>query len=106
MATDEHLLLLTMHHIASDGWSLRVLWRELALLYGAYCGGVDPGLANLPVQYADYALWQREQLEGERLTGLLEYWRGQLEGLEAMELPTDRPPPPGRRIAALGKSSN
>jgi amino acid adenylation domain-containing protein len=93
LAEDEHLLLLTQHHIASDGWSLRVLWRELAVLYDACSRNADAGLPDLAVQYADYAVWQRKQLEGERLAGLLEYWRKQLEGVSALDLPTDRPRP-------------
>jgi amino acid adenylation domain-containing protein len=94
LAENEHVLLLTMHHIASDGWSLQVVfWRELELLYQACCGDGNAGLPDLPVQYTDYAVWQRKQLEGERLTKLLDYWRKQLEGVSALELPTDRPRP-------------
>ncbi len=94
LSDQEHVLLLTMHHIASDGWSLSVLWREVQLLYDAYCRGVDPDLPGLPVQYADYALWQRGELQGARLASLLDYWREQLHDLSALELPTDRPRPP------------
>src|SRR5262249_19661256 len=94
LSEDLHVLLLTLHPIASDGWSLqRVFWRELEVLYDAYCRGVDPGLPDLAVPYADYAVWQRKQLEGERLAGLLAYWRQQLTRLTALELPTDRPSP-------------
>ena len=91
---DEYVLLLTVHHIASDGWSLGVLRRELGECYAAHCRGVDPKLPALPVQYADYALWQRKALQGKRLDELLHYWLGQLDGLRALELPTDRPRPP------------
>lgn len=98
LAEDEHVLVLTLHHIACDGWSLRVLWRELRLLYGllyaAHCSGEEAKLADLPLQYADYALWQREALQGRRLEQLLAYWRQQLCGVSALELPTDRPRPP------------
>jgi len=94
LGEDEHVLLLTMHHIASDGWSVAVFWRELGFLYEACRGDADAGLPDLPVQYADYAGWQRKQLEGERLAGLLEYWRQQLDGVTPLELPVDRPRPP------------
>jgi amino acid adenylation domain-containing protein len=94
LAEDEQVLLLTMHHIASDGWSLHILWRELGLLYDAYRRKSDLALPALPVQYADYAAWQRQELEGERLPRLLQYWRRQLDGVSALELPTDRPRPP------------
>jgi amino acid adenylation domain-containing protein len=99
----EHVLLLTMHHIASDGWSLEVFWRELGTLYKAYCGGAgEAGLADLPVQYADYAVWQSKVLEGQRLETLLEYWRNQLNGVTALELPIDhsRPARPSYRGAS------
>ncbi len=93
LSGDEHVLLLTMHHIASDGWSLQVLWREVQLLYDAYRQDTDPDLAALPVQYADYALWQRGELQGGRLEQLLHYWREQLQGLSPLELPADHPRP-------------
>jgi amino acid adenylation domain-containing protein len=89
------VLVLTLHHIVSDGWSTGVLARELGELYLAARRGEEPRLPRLPVQYADFALWQRRSLEGETLDGLLGYWREHLEGLpEALELPTDRPRPP------------
>ncbi|HYO51728.1 non-ribosomal peptide synthetase, partial [Archangium sp.] len=88
----EHVLLLAMHHIVSDGWSMGVLVREMAALYGEATTRVDAGLAPLPVQYADYAAWQRGWLQGEALEAQLGYWRRQLEGApRALELPTDRP---------------
>jgi amino acid adenylation domain-containing protein len=90
---DEHMLLLTMHHIASDGWSLRILWRELAGLYDTYCGGAESNLRELPVQYADYAIWQRSEIESQRIEQLLPYWLEQLKGVSVLELPTDRPRP-------------
>ncbi|MGZ3458804.1 MAG: amino acid adenylation domain-containing protein, partial [Archangium sp.] len=90
----EHVLVLVMHHIVSDGWSMGVLVRELAGLYEAFSRGKPPPLAELPVQYADYAAWQREWLRGEVLEEQLGYWRKQLEGApSALELPTDRPRP-------------
>ncbi|HKP83856.1 MAG TPA: condensation domain-containing protein, partial [Pyrinomonadaceae bacterium] len=91
---EEHVLLFTMHHIVSDGWSMGLLVREVAALYKAYQGGEESPLEELAVQYADYAVWQREWLAGEVLEGQLEYWRRQLAGAPAvLELPTDRPRP-------------
>ena len=91
---EEHLLLLTMHHIVSDAWSIGVLSRELTVFYQAFTTGVPAGLPELPIQYADYAVWQREWLQGERLERELTYWRAQLRGAPAvLDLPTDRPRP-------------
>ena len=90
----EYVLALTMHHIASDRWSKEILLQELSACYETYLSGEEPSLAELPVQYADYALWQRGWLQGEVLAGQLEYWKKQLEGAPPMlELPTDRPRP-------------
>src|SRR6185369_9771560 len=94
LADDDHVLLLTLHHIAVDGWSLSLFWRELAQLYAAGCRNAQAGLPELPLRYADYASWQRTRLDGECLAELLQYWRRQLEGIAALELPTDRPRPP------------
>ena len=80
LAEDEHVLLLTMHHIISDGWSMGVLVREVMALYEAELGGTTAELPALPIQYADYAHWQREWLTGERLGEQLSYWREQLAG--------------------------
>ena len=94
---EEHVLLLSMHHIVSDGWSMDVLFRELSALYAAYREGGESPLPELAVQYADYAVWQREQLEGEVLDRQLSYWTERLAGApELLELPTDRPRPPAR----------
>ncbi|HKP83852.1 MAG TPA: amino acid adenylation domain-containing protein, partial [Pyrinomonadaceae bacterium] len=94
LGAEEHVLLFTMHHIVSDGWSMGLLVREVAALYKAYQGGEESPLEELAVQYADYAVWQREWLAGEVLEGQLEYWRRQLAGAPAvLELPTDRPRP-------------
>lgn len=91
---DDHVLVLSMHHIASDGWSVGILIRELAELYNAFSGGADSRLPDLPVQFADYAAWQRGRLEKGELAGQLEYWKGQLSGATTvLELPTDRPRP-------------
>ncbi|WP_394829367.1 amino acid adenylation domain-containing protein [Pendulispora albinea] len=90
----EHVLLFTMHHIASDGWSMGVLVRELAALYEAYRHERPDPLPALPLQYADYAVWQRQWLSGDVLERQLGYWRKQLEGAPPfLELPTDRPRP-------------
>ena len=95
LAQDEHVLLLTMHHIISDGWSMGVLVREVGALYEAYERGEESPLEELEVQYGDYAVWQRERLKGEELERELGYWREQLRGAPAvLELPTDRVRPP------------
>ncbi|HEV3050865.1 MAG TPA: condensation domain-containing protein, partial [Longimicrobium sp.] len=94
LGDEDHVLLLSMHHIVSDGWSMWVLFRELSALYAAYREGGESPLPELPVQYADYAVWQREQLEGEVLSQQLAYWREQLTGApELLELPADHPRP-------------
>src|SRR5882724_3162520 len=90
----EHVLVLVMHHIISDGWSMGVLLREMEVLYGAYERGEEAALKELPIQYADYAEWQREWLSGEVLAEQLRYWREQLSGAPpVLELPTDRARP-------------
>ncbi|HEU4557670.1 MAG TPA: amino acid adenylation domain-containing protein, partial [Longimicrobium sp.] len=95
LGADDHVLLLSMHHIVSDGWSMGVLYRELSALYEACRDRRESPLPELPVQYADYAVWQREQLAGEMLDRQLSYWRERLAGApELLELPTDRPRPP------------
>ena len=94
LAEDEHILLLTMHHIISDGWSLGVLGRELAALYQAYDEGRDSPLDELTIQYADFAVWQREWMQGDVLEKQLAYWREKLGGeLPPLDLLTDRPRP-------------
>jgi surfactin family lipopeptide synthetase A len=91
LGEEEHVLLLTMHHIVSDGWSMGILIREVATLYQAYLQGEPPQLPELPVQYADYAAWQREWLRGETLEQQLRYWQEHLRDVPAqLELPTDR----------------
>jgi len=90
----EHVLLVCIHHVVSDGWSVGVLFRELSALYQAYRDGNESPLAGLPVQYADFAAWQREQLRGEALDRQLAWWRDRLAGAPALlDLPTDRPRP-------------
>ena len=93
MARDEHVLALTTHHIASDGWSRGILARELGLLYQAFLKGEPSPLPDLPIQYADYAAWQRGWLQGAELETQSAYWRQKLKGLSALELPTDRTRP-------------
>lgn len=93
-AEQDHLLLLTMHHIASDGWSVAVLMKELGTLYDSFVTGVPAALPELPVQYPDYAAWQRRRLETDVLERELRYWTERLAGAPAvLELPTDRPRP-------------
>ena len=90
----EHVLLFNMHHIISDGWSMSLLRQEFSLLYQAEVKGEPANLPALPIQYADYALWQRAWLQGEVLQKQLDYWRQQLTGAPAiLHLPTDRPRP-------------
>ncbi|WP_085694735.1 MULTISPECIES: non-ribosomal peptide synthetase [unclassified Pseudomonas] len=91
----EHILLLTLHHIVSDGWSMTLLLNELSALYNARLRGDDPVLPELEVHYADYAHWQRDWLQGETLQAQLDYWASRLEGAPGvLELPSDRPRPP------------
>jgi hypothetical protein len=89
LADDEHVLYLTLHHIIADGWSMGVLVNEVGALYEAIAEGRESPLAELPIQYADYAIWQRQWLQGEVLEGLLNYWREQLTGAPFLELPSD-----------------
>ena len=94
IAPDDHILLVSSHHIVSDGWSSGVLFRDLAVSYDARRCGQLPRLPELPVQYADFAAWQREWLAGPALERQLEFWRRHLEGAPAvLELPLDRPRP-------------
>ena len=91
LGSEDHLLLRTMHHIVFDDWSDEVLTRELAALYEAWSTDTPPFLPELPVQYGDYAAWQRERLAGPELVLQLAYWRNQLDGAPALlKLPTDR----------------
>lgn len=94
MAAEEHALLLAMHHIVTDGWSMNVLVREAVALYAMYSAGLAPGLSPLPIQYADFAVWQRSWLQGEVLEQQLAYWKQHLGVKPAvLELPTDFPRP-------------
>jgi amino acid adenylation domain-containing protein len=97
LADEEHLLALTMHHIISDGWSKGILLRDLAQAYEGCLRSEAAPLAELPIQYADYAQWQRQRMQGEELDQQLSYWRKQLAGAPGMlELPTDYPRPASR----------
>ncbi|HEY9841736.1 MAG TPA: amino acid adenylation domain-containing protein, partial [Candidatus Obscuribacterales bacterium] len=92
--SDLHLLVLNLHHIISDGWSQGLLLQELAACYAAFCQGEAVVLPELPVQYADYAHWQRQNFEGEAFQTQLSYWKGRLADAPArLQLPTDRPRP-------------
>ena len=91
LGEQEHALLLTLHHIVSDGWSMGVLCREMQALYDAFASGAPMPLPALPIQYADFAVWQREHLQGEVLDEQLSYWREQLANVSpVLELPADR----------------
>ncbi|RKG57303.1 amino acid adenylation domain-containing protein, partial [Corallococcus sp. CA054B] len=94
LAPEHHVLLVTMHHIISDGWSIGVLIREAAAFYEADTRASAPNLPELPVQFADFARWQHDWMQGSVLEAQLDYWREQLAGAPAaLELPTDRPRP-------------
>jgi amino acid adenylation domain-containing protein len=89
----DHVLLFTMHHTISDGWSTGVLVGEVSVLYEAFSAGRESPLSELPIQYADYSVWQRECLAGGMLEPQLEYWKQQLAGVSILQLPTDQPRP-------------
>lgn len=95
LSPDDHVLILVIHHIVSDMWSTQVLTREIITLYEAYSRGEESPLPQLPIQYADFAHWQRKRMKSETLDKQLAYWRNQLRGhLPALELPTRGPRPP------------
>ncbi|MGZ4031267.1 MAG: non-ribosomal peptide synthetase [Tumebacillaceae bacterium] len=92
MSDSEHVLVVNMHHIISDGWSMSVFIRELGAFYEAFAAGREASLPEMPLQYADYSIWQRDWMQGEVLEEQLGYWKEQLGGtLPVMQLPTDRP---------------
>ena len=93
LGEDDHVLLLTMHHIVSDGWSMGLLYHELSMLYRAFVNGEPSPLSELPIQYADFAVWQREWLQGSVLANQISYWKKQLDNLSTLQLPTDWPRP-------------
>ncbi|HEY0735446.1 MAG TPA: amino acid adenylation domain-containing protein [Herpetosiphonaceae bacterium] len=96
LQADEHIVLFAMHHIISDGWSSGVFQREMIALYTAFSQGRPSPLAPLPIQYADFAIWQRGWLQGTVLDQQIDYWQRQLADLPVLELPTDRPRPPAQ----------
>jgi amino acid adenylation domain-containing protein len=91
LETQKYLLLFTIHHIVFDGWSQGILIKELAAIYSALSAGETPVLPKLPIQYADFAVWQRQHLQGERRETLLTYWKQQLANLPILQLPTTSP---------------
>jgi amino acid adenylation domain-containing protein/non-ribosomal peptide synthase protein (TIGR01720 family) len=93
LAEDDHVLMLSQHHIVTDGWSVAVLVDELTELYAAAVRGVPARLPDLPIQYLDFAVWQRDQLSNPRLQEHLDYWKHKLADITVLELPTDRPRP-------------
>jgi non-ribosomal peptide synthetase component F len=94
LGRERHVVLFTLHHIVSDGWSMGVLAQELGTLYEAFADGRPSPLPELPIQYADFAHWQRQWLQGETLEAQLSYWKRRLDGAPAsLELPRDRPRP-------------
>jgi len=93
LAPDEHLLVVVVHHVIFDGWSVGVFVRDLAALYASAVTREPARLAELPVQLADYAMWERERIQGSMLAELAAYWRRALDGFETLEFPTDRPRP-------------
>ncbi|HEX2077116.1 MAG TPA: condensation domain-containing protein, partial [Longimicrobium sp.] len=93
LADREHALLFTLHHVVGDGWSTGILAREVSALYAGFAEGREPSLPDLPIQYADYAAWQRAWLSPERVGEQLAYWRERLEGVPALELAADHPRP-------------
>jgi len=94
LSEEEHVLIVVMHHIVTDGWSMGVFFHELSVLYGAFSEGRPSPLPDLSIQYMDFAVWQRKRLEGDILENQLNYWGRQLDGVGTFELPTDRPRPP------------
>jgi amino acid adenylation domain-containing protein len=93
LEAEEHILLVVMHHIASDGWSMGAFYRELSIFYEAFCRGGVASLPELPIQYADFTVWQRHWLQGEVLEKQLAYWKQQLSDIPVLDLPTDQPRP-------------
>jgi glycosyltransferase involved in cell wall biosynthesis len=103
LSDDDHVLLLTMHHIISDAWSMNVFVRDLSMYYLAFAAGKEPQLTELPIQYADFAAWQRYGLHAEAVKAQFTYWKQQLAGAPALlNLPTDRPRPTARTYLSHG----
>ncbi len=105
LGKEAHVLLVTMHHIVSDGWSLGIFIRELSTLYKVFIAGELSPLPELPIQYSDFAYWQRQWMQGEVLERQLNYWKQQLEGIPPLlELPTDYPRPPMQTFRGSSES--
>ncbi|BAY29619.1 amino acid adenylation domain-containing protein [Nostoc carneum NIES-2107] len=105
--TQEQILMLAMHHIASDGWSTGIFWQQLAAVYKALLDGKPSPLTPLPIQYADFAVWQRQYLSGKLLQTELDYWKNQLAGAPTvLELPADRPRSPMQTYRGASESLN
>src|SRR6266496_883262 len=105
LGEQDHVLLLTSHHIVSDAWSAEILFHELGVLYDAFVSGRPSLLTALPIQYADFAEWQREMLQGAVLEEQLAYWKKQLAGIDhVLTLPTDHPRPPVQTFRGAYKS--
>jgi len=105
LAPDEYVMLLAMHHIVSDGWSIGVFFKELAMLYEAFRSDTGPPLPELKIQYADFAVWQRNYLSGEEGMRQHLYWKNKLQGLPpSLQLPTDRPRPSVRSMRGAMES--
>ncbi|AOW98529.1 hypothetical protein BJP34_02890 [Moorena producens PAL-8-15-08-1] len=102
LGTTEHILQITLHHIASDGWSLTVLPKELSAIYTATLFDKPSPLPELPIQYADFAVWQRNYLQGQTLESQLSYWKQKLLDLPQLQLPTDHPRPPVETFNGAG----
>jgi hypothetical protein len=98
LSPSEHVMSLVFHHAVTDGWSMDVIVRELAALYDAFTEGRESPLAGLPIQYADWAAWQRGWLEGGELDRQLAYWRRELEDIVPLQIPTDGPRPSRRSL--------
>jgi hypothetical protein len=97
-AADDHLAIVTLHHIVADGWSVSVWMREVIAVYTAFMAGAPSPLADLGTQYADYSVWQRDRLQGDRLAEALRYWRERLDGAAMLDLPADRPRPVQQQV--------
>ena len=104
LAAEDHILLVTLHHIISDGWSMGILYRELSALYNAYLQGRPSPLEELPVQYVDFARWQREWLQGEVLQSQVAYWKERLSNIPTLQLLTDRQRPAVQSYRGARKS--
>lgn len=98
VSKDEHLLVITIHHVVCDGWSAELLFRDLATSYVQQSAGGAAELDELPIQYADYVVWQQEQLSEDRMRTELDYWFEQLSGMRTLDLPVDRPRPATRTV--------